>query len=139
MEALYASFCSFEMVQTRALAASNHPNGSLHLLKIFNFFEQLGRAQEKGIIEVDDLYEFFRDPILLYWYAWEDWVKERRIQEGEDPDDGKQFEHYQHIVELFYDEIKENRLTEAEIKNYLAFEIARYKEEVRIRRGVSIE
>src|SRR5688500_7735163 len=78
-----------------AEAAKAYPKGSPHLLNIVNFFNELGLAYESGIVTSQDVYPYFRDPILLYWCGWQQWVRDMRVHAGEDPDKGELHREFQ--------------------------------------------
>lgn len=100
MERFQAQFESMDMIAARAEAATNleNPSASPAVLTAFNFFERVGRHRRDGLITIDQVDYFFRDSLLCYWYAFEDWAKAVRKASGEDPETGATFREFQLLV-----------------------------------------
>lgn len=96
-----SQFDALDMQATRAEAAANraNPGASPAVLRIFNFFELVGRHRQDGLVTTEQVDYFFQDYALLYWYAFEEWAKNQRKAVGEDPDKGETFRQYQLVVE----------------------------------------
>jgi hypothetical protein len=125
-DALWERFNSMEMMSARAEATKTYPKGSEPLLEIFSFFERLARAEELGIVKPDDLDYYFRDYMVDYWYAFNDWVKDQRRKNGEDPDNGELYRGYQRIISTLLKRQGVRPPTNADIQSFLAFEQKRF-------------
>lgn len=98
MDSVMVEWNSMKMLAARAEASRNLSRPSEQLLVVYNFFEKLGISYDQHIVSIDEIDDYFRDDTLFYWCGWEDWRRELRKAENEDPDNGSLFEKYQHMV-----------------------------------------
>jgi len=135
-QVLWERFNSLEMLSARAQAAKLHPKGSEPLFEVFSFFESLARADELEILAPDDVDYYFRDYLLTYWYAFNDWVKTQRVQNGEDPSKGGKgqlYGGYQRLVAELLRQPGVHPPTNADIENFLKFEQNRFADAKAVR------
>ncbi len=83
LEERYAGFNAAPMMAARARTCQLYGKPSPEILDIFNVFEAIGGDCRRGYADVIDADYFFREPILLYWYGWQDWMMTMRRHDAD--------------------------------------------------------
>jgi hypothetical protein len=117
-----------QMLQARADSAATYPRANERTLQVFNFFERLGVASDQGIVSHQDTSDYFRDPIMFYWCAYEPWIETTRRSSGEDPANGDLFHSFQSLVRYTRQLDHAQCPSALEIQNLLEIEIQRNKQ-----------